>query len=178
MKKLITLIMVLCALGAKQAIAQDVAVKTNTLYWATTTLNAAAEFATSDKVTVELMGAYNPWNFKDGKKMHMWAAQPEVKYWFCEKFEGHFVGVHAHGGQFFGGFHSKRYDGYFAGAGLSYGYDWILSPHWNLEAEIGLGYAYLWYKESPRIDCRKCEVDKHKHYIGPTRVAITFSYIF
>lgn len=158
--------------------AQDVAVKTNGLYWLATTPNLSAEFATSRKFSLELLGAYNPWTFKNDKKMRFWLIQPEMKYWICEKFEGHFVGMHLHGAQFFGGFGAKRYDGYLAGFGFSYGYDWILSPHWNLEAEIGLGYAYLWYDESDRIPCLKCKERKHKNYVGPTKAALSIVYIF
>lgn len=158
--------------------AQDVALKTNALYWMATTPNLGVEFATSRKFTIELAGAYNPWTFKDDKKMRFWLVQPEMKYWFCEKFEGHFVGLHLHGAQFFGGFCQKRYDGYLAGFGLSYGYDWILSPHWNLEAEIGLGYAHLWYDESPRIPCVKCKTPQQKDYLGPTKAALSIIYIF
>lgn len=110
--------------------------------------------------------------------MRFWLVQPEVKYWLCEKFEGHFLGVHLHGAQFFGGFDEKRYDGYLAGGGISYGYDWILSPHWNLELELGVGYARLWYKESPRIPCVKCYENERKNYFGPTRAAVSFVYIF
>ncbi len=167
----------LFALTAK-ATAQDVGLKTNALYWLTTTPNLSVEVALNNQWTLDLSGAYNPWTFKDDKKMRFWLAQPEARYWLCEKFEGHFVGLHAHGGQFYGGFHSKRYDGYLAGGGLTYGYDWILSPHWNLEAAIGIGYAYLWYKESPRIHCIKCEVDKDKHYFGVTKAAVSLIYIF
>ena len=81
--------------------AQDYAVKTNALYWMTTSPNAAFEFAVNNKVTVNLMGAYNPWTFSDDRKMRFWLAQPEVRYWLCEKFEGHYFGVHLHGAQFF-----------------------------------------------------------------------------
>lgn len=158
--------------------AQRMAVKTNALYWLATTPNVGMEFALNRKWTVELAGAYNPWTFKDDKKMRFWLVQPEARYWFCEKFEGHFIGIHAHGAQFFGGFDEKRYDGYLAGGGLAYGYQWILSPRWNLEAAIGLGYARLWYKESPRIPCMKCYEDKHKNYVGPTKAAISLVYMF
>lgn len=158
--------------------AQDVAVKTNGLYWLTTTPNIGAEFALSRKVTLEVAGAYNPWTFSDDKKMRFWLAQPELKYWLCEKFEGHFLGVHLHGAQYFGGFSDKRYDGYLAGGGITYGYDWILSPHWNLEAAIGIGYAHLWYKESDRIPCIKEYTKEHKNYFGPTKLALSIVYIF
>lgn len=110
--------------------------------------------------------------------MRLWLVQPELKYWFCEKFEGHFVGLHLHGAQYFGGFKDKRYDGYLAGGGFTYGYDWILSPRWNLETAIGLGYARLWYKESDRILCLKCYENKHKNYFGPTKVALSLIYNF
>lgn len=168
---------VLSAITLKTS-AQDVALKTNALYWLGTTPNLGIELALNDRWTLDLSAAYNPWTFKDDKKMRFWLAQPEARYWLCEKFEGHFVGLHAHAAQFYGGFHSKRYDGYLAGGGLTYGYDWILSPHWNIEAAIGIGYAHLWYKESPRIHCIKCETDKHKNYFGVTKAAVSLIYIF
>mgnify|MGYP000024328284 FL=1 len=172
------LLFFLLALGlAQTAKSQDVALKTNTLMWATTTPNLGLEVALSPKYTLELSGAYNPWTFKDDKKMRFWLVQPELKYWLCEKFEGHFIGVHLHGAQYFGGFKKKRYDGYLAGGGFTYGYDWILSSHWNLEAAIGIGYARLWYEESPRVHCEKCGEDKHKNYFGPTKAGVSLIYI-
>jgi len=170
--------LLLAIAAVPQVRAQNVAVKTNGLYWLATTPNLGVEAALSRKVTLELSAAYNPWTFKDDKKMRFRLAQPEVKYWMCEKFEGHFVGVHLHGAQYFGGFDDKRYDGYLAGGGFTYGYDWILSSHWNLEAAIGIGYARLWYKESPRIPCEKCYENKRKDYFGPTKAAISLTYIF
>lgn len=158
--------------------AQDVAIKTNGLYWLTTTPNVGVEFAFSKKTSLDVSAAYNPWTFKDDKKMRFWLLQPEFRYWFCETFEGHFIGTHLHGAQYFGGFGDKRYDGYLAGGGVTYGYNWILSPHWNLEAAIGVGYARLWYKESDRIPCLKCYEKKHKNYVGPTKIALSLIYMF
>lgn len=123
---------------ANVAMAQDIAIKTNGLYWLATTPNIGLEVATSDKISIELAGAYNPWTFKNDKKLRFWLAQPEAKYWFCEKFEGHFIGLHAHGGQFYSTLAGKRRDGYLAGGGISYGYDWILSPHFNIEPKSAL----------------------------------------
>ena len=157
---------------------QGVAIKTNALYWLATTPNIGAEFAFNEKFTGDISVAYNPWTFNDDKKMRFWLVQPEARYWFCESFEGHFVGLHLHAAQYYGGFSQKRYDGYLAGFGLSYGYDWILSPRWNLEASIGVGYAYLWYKQSPRIPCEKCFQNKHRNYVGTTRAAISLVYLF
>lgn len=160
--------------------AQKVAYKSNLLYLGTTTLNAEWEIGLSPKTTMSVLGAYNPWTFRDDKMMHLWAVQPEYKYWFCERFEGHFVGVHAHGAQFFGDFwglnKDHRYDGYLVGAGASWGYDWILSPHWNLELELGFGVNRVWYKESDRLPCVKCTEKKTKTFFSPTKVALSLVY--
>ena len=96
MKKLLLLIIGIVGLSVSTS-AQNVAVKTNALYWLTTTPNLGVEVALGNKVTLDVSGAYNPWTFKDDKKMRFWLVQPEVRYWFCEKFEGHYIGVHAHG---------------------------------------------------------------------------------
>lgn len=166
------------ALFVVKTSAQNTAVKINGLYGLATTLNAGVEMALNDQMTVELAVAYNPWTFSDDKKMRFWLVQPEAKYWFCEKYEGHFAGFHLHGAQYFGGFGKKRYDGYLAGGGFTYGYDWILSPHWNLEAALGIGYAHLWYKESEHIPCLKCYERKRKNYFGPTKAAVSIVYLF
>lgn len=158
--------------------AQQVGIKTNGLFWLTTTPNIGMELSFSSRTTIELQAAYNPWTFRDDKKMRFWLAQPEVRYWFCEKFEGHFLGIHLHGAQYFGGFKDERYDGYLAGGGITYGYDWILSAHWNIEALIGIGYARLWYDKSPRIYCEKCKIPVRQNYFGPTRLALSLIYLF
>lgn len=157
--------------------AQKVGLKTNFLYWGTTTMNAETEFSLGRKTTLSLMGAWNPWTFSNDRMMHSWVAQPELRLWFCERFEGHFIGIHAHGAQFFGGFHDKRYDGYLVGAGIGWGYDWILSQHWNLEMEIGFGINRTWYKESDRLPCQKCAEDKQKTFVSPTKVALSLVYV-
>ena len=61
MKKLILgVFLALCwCLGSVKA--QDVAVKTNLLYWATTTPNLSAELGLGKRTSLELTGGYNPW---------------------------------------------------------------------------------------------------------------------
>ena len=158
--------------------AQNIAVKTNALYWATLSPNVGLEIKLDRQFTTDLQAVYNPWEFKNGKTMKFWLAQPELRYWFCEAFEGHFVGVHLHGAQFYAVSKDKVYDGYLAGGGFTYGYNWILSPHWNLEALIGVGYARLWYKEYPDMPCMKCYENKKRNYVGPTKIALSVSYLF
>ena len=50
----------------------------------------------SKKWTLDLSGNYNGWKFGDDMRWKHWMVQPEARYWLCEKFNGHFLGVHAH----------------------------------------------------------------------------------
>lgn len=172
---------------------QDAALKTNVLYDATCTVNAGFEVGLAPRWSLDLSGNYNGWTVKGHKWKH-WLAQPEARYWFCDRFAGHFLGFHALGGQYnLGGFDGKinffgtdtrklkdfRYQGWFVGAGAAYGYAWILGRQWNLEAEIGIGYAYTRYDRFRCVGCgKKVGTDKPHHYVGPTKAAINLVYVF
>ena len=194
MKKKMIITMLACLGVAYSVMAQKVAVKTNLLYDATTTINLGAEFGLAPKWTLDVSGNYNPWTFSNNKKWKHWLVQPEARYWFCNKMMGHFVGIHALGGQYnigninadfkflgtdFSELKDHRYEGWMVGAGVAYGYAWALSKHWNLEAEIGLGYVYSRYD---KYKCEKCgekvESDKDHHYVGPTKAAVNLVYVF
>ena len=107
--------------------AQEMALKSNILYDATTTINLGYEVALNNKTTLDIWVNYNPWTLgkkwvglyefkyynpevpgaitspsaseRDVKLKHL-AIQPELRWWTCEKFNGHFFGVHLHGGMF------------------------------------------------------------------------------
>lgn len=176
------------------AMAQKVAVKTNLLYDATSTINLGTEFGLSPKWTLDVSANYNPWTYSNNKKWKHWLVQPEARYWFCNKMMGHFIGFHTIAGsynignvnavfKFLGTDFSKlkdyRYEGWFVGAGVAYGYSWVLSKHWNLEAELGVGYTY---SKSDKFECASCgeklEDDKTHHYVGPTKAALNLVYVF
>lgn len=168
--------------------AQQVGLKTNLLYDAAATVNLGAEIGLSPKWTLDLSGNYNGWSFKDNKKWKHWMAQPEARYWLCEAFNGHFLGAHVLGGQYnvggidlpFGiyeGLKTHRYEGWYVGAGLVYGYQWLLGRRWSLEAAIGLGYVRAHYD---RYDCPHCGEWKgsgKKDYLGVTKAAVSLIYI-
>ena len=127
------------------------AIKTNALYWATSTPNLGFEIGLAKKITLDVSGNYNPWKFGDDRQIKHWLVQPELRYWLCERFNGSFFGLHGHYGEMnvsnlniFGMGHD-RYDGSLYGAGISYGYQWIISKRWSMEATIGVGYARLKY---------------------------------
>lgn len=187
-RTLLLLAMLLCVGG--MAFGQKAAVKTNALYWGTTTPNLALEFGIGPRTSIEVAGGYNDWTLGksdwingENKRLSHWLVQPELRHWFCERFAGTFIGVHAHGGEFnvqgigpFKILKNNRHEGWFIGAGVSIGHQWLFGKRWGVEAELGVGYAYIDYE---RYGCVKCDpIDKkgHYHYVGPTRTAISLVY--
>lgn len=148
------------------ASAQYVAVKNNLLYDVTATPNLGLELRMSPKWTAGVNFGFNPFSFSNDRKWKHLLVAPEARYWFCDVFAGHFLGFnafyshynvgHAHFPFPFGLYPSvrqlrKQGDAY--AAGLFYGYSWILSPRWSLEAEAGVDVGYTHYKE---YECAHC----------------------
>jgi len=168
--------------------AQKVAIKNNLLYDATVTPNLALEIAMSRKMTLEMAAGLNFFDFSDNKKIKHFLVQPELRWWTCDVFNGHFFGLHGHVAQFnVGGwdiplgrldtFRDNRYQGYLYGGGLSYGYQWLLRPRWNLEASIGGGYARIHYEKYPCTTCGTKLDEGHTNYLGVTKAAVSLIYI-
>lgn len=187
------LLFMLLALLANQGRAQNAAIKTNILSGASTSLNIGMEFALSQKWSLETTYQVNPWTFSDNKKWKHWMVTPELRHWLCSKFNGHFFGLHLLGGRYnignididfkmlgtdFSQLKDHRFEGWFMGAGLGYGYSWILSKHWNLEAEIGFGYIFTEYDKFECDRCGKKLGASDHNYIGPTKAAFNLIYVF
>lgn len=147
-----------------------IGVKTNLLSDGLTNLNIGGEVALASRWTFNVQGQLNPWEFSNGARWKHASIQPEFRYWFCDRFAGHFLGIYTHGGIYnignfgniatipaglnflgtdFSRLTDSRFQGWFAGGGIGYGYAWILGLHWNLEAEIGVGYSYTQQSKLP-----------------------------
>lgn len=166
---------------------QTMAIKNNLIYDATLTPNLSLEFGMGKKFTLDITAGYNPFEFKDHKRFKHFLAQPEFRYWTCERFNGLFFGLHAHAGVYsvaglelpFGYFSSlkdHRYEGWLAGGGLSIGYQWMLGKRWNLEASLGAGYAYIHYDEYYCAECSPLLRQGPYHYWGITRANISLAF--
>lgn len=177
MKRLLFIVAILAIATMSQVRAQSVGLKTNVLYWGTTTINFGVEPALSPHSTIDIEGMWNPWQFDNNKKMKFWAVQPEYRYWLCEKFNGHFFGAHVHYAQFNYGMNVNRYDGWLVGAGVSYGYDWIINRSWRFEATVGVGYAYIDYDKYKQPKCGEYLGHYTHNYFGPTKVGLSFIYL-
>lgn len=194
MRKTQLFLIILTSLLCLNAKGQELAVKTNLLGDAMLSPNAAVELAVAPKWTVDLSGQFNFWKLSHDRQWRHWAVQPEARYWLCDRFSGHFVGGHLLGGQYniggldlpfsflgtdFGKLKDTRFQGWYAGAGLSYGYAWPISERWNLEAEIGLGWTYTRYDQYRCKGCGKKVKENVPHnYIGPTKIAVNLEYVF
>ena len=170
--------------------AQDVVIKTNLLYGGIMQApNVGVEWGLSSQLTLDLWGAYNPFPLgKNGHgasnhKMKHWLVQPELRYWLCESFNGHFFGLHTFYGQYnidgirYLGLSDYRRQGNVIGAGISYGYQWLLSTRWRLEATLGIGYARFNNDVYPCKECGKRIRKENRNYLGPTRAAVSVIYV-
>lgn len=175
--------------------AQGVAIKTNLLYDAAATINLGVEVPVAPKWSVDLSGNLNAWKLGHERRWKHWLIQPEARYWFCQPYTGHFLAAHLLGGQYnVGGFDlgkfnflgtnlsnlkDHRYQGWFVGAGVAYGYSWILGRHWNLEAELGIGWMYTRFDTYPCAKCgTKVSSNRPHNYVGPTKAAVNLVYVF
>jgi hypothetical protein len=186
MKKFILLVL---AVGSALSVsAQRLALKNNLIYDAALTPNLSLEIGLAPKSTLDIGGNYNPFTFKNNKKLKHWLVQPEMRFWSCERFNGFFWGIHALGGEFnvggvklpfniFPQVKDHRYEGYYYGAGASIGNQWILGPRWNLEASIGVGYIRYHYD---RYECARCGAWLNKNdrnYFGVTKATLSLVYL-
>lgn len=186
-KILSAIVLTLCCVWG--ASAQRFALKTNALYWAATTPNIGAEMAVSKHSTISLSANYNPWTIGETKKIQHWFIQPEYRYWLTEKFTRAYFGAHLIGGQYeVGGFSlpggifenlkKNYYKGSFVGLGVSFGYHFYISPHWNLETAVGVGVARTSYHAEP-IGSRGGKYRDCVRYLPiPTQLSVSFVYLF
>ena len=179
--------------------AQRFAVKTNALYLATATPNVGLEVALGERWTFEAEGGYNPWTFDKEKNMKAkhWLVSPEFRYWFCNSFQGHFIGINGNytqfnvsgidipevffpvesEGAFLDQLQYSRCQGWAAGAGLVYGYAFPIARRWNMEFKAGLGWWYTVYDQFESRTCGLFQERVSRHAFGLTDLGISFIYM-
>jgi hypothetical protein len=160
------------------------------------TPNLGVEVALWPRWTLDVDGAWNPFKFRENKSTRFWAVQPEVRYWLCDKFNGHFFGLHGQYADYQNfGMRKYVYDGHFAGLGLSYGYALPLCYRWKLEFNLGLGWNHIysknvWLRESSlgvpwrnygpqwgNVEFVEERMRKSHDYFGITRAGVSAIFI-
>lgn len=178
-----TILMLLFVCSVVNLYGQRIAIKNNILYDAVAAPNIGVELSLNDKITLDISSNYNPISYGEKSKWKHWLIQPEARYWFCETFGGSFVGLHAFAGEFnLAGLKAldlqdTRVQGSAFGAGVSYGYHFILSPRWGVEANIGVGYARYSYDKYVCEHCGLKTGNYTKNYYGPTKAGLSLIYM-
>ena len=190
---IITLVLTLFCFSNSASAQGVVGVKTNLLYGGLAFApNLGVEVGLGKHTTLDISAGYNWWNV-DGSatsnnKLARFMIQPEFRYFLCDRFKGHFFGVHSLYSMYniaghempmlFGkGSKDYRFQGDAYGAGISYGYQLMLGTRWNLEFQVGIGYARLSYDKYEWKKCGEIQTSSHKNYFGPTKLGISLIYI-
>ncbi|MDR0331994.1 MAG: DUF3575 domain-containing protein [Dysgonamonadaceae bacterium] len=164
------------------------ALKTNLLYGATTTLNLGVEFLLNRYLTLDISGGWNPFTYSNNRKFKHWSIQPTLRYWIQEPFNGHFIGTSLMYSNFNTGginmpgsilpaLENHRFRGDAYSVSFQYGHQWLLSPRWAIETTLNMGYMFLDYRKYECGWCGQRIGSETKHYFGPTNAAVSLIYI-
>ena len=112
----------------------------------------------------------------------------EVRYWFAPRcrrshpvLSGAFVGIYGAGGKYDLCWKSEGNQGEFTSLGLSLGYSWPISRHWNLELSAAGGYVggpkvhYQNEFDDARLIYRSH--NDHWYYAGPTKLKLSIVWL-
>lgn len=175
-----TLLLLAMLCLSSTASAQFYAVRVNALSLLTGTLNVGADAAITDNWSLDLSASYNPISSENLSLRHN-SVELGAKHWFFENYVGHFVGQQLKYVRYDVGDKSKRTEGSAIGAGVSYGYAWILSTRWNLALEAGLALLYCQdTSRDPTVGDWDVEYIHHNRRLMcvPSRLGVTLNYLF
>lgn len=178
MKKYILIIIAIVSCGLANA--QFSAVRTNALSWATGTINVGVDIRLHNNVSLDLYAYCNP-IYAPAIRSQIVGFQPAIRYWLYETQVGPFFGIHGTFAGYDVGNKEFHYRGYFAGVGVSYGYNWILSKRWSMGVELGIGAVYM--NDVKRdYSTHYTEDEMIYHYkrwtAAPTKAEVSFIYLF
>lgn len=177
-KSLLLGVIILCF--GHSALAQRVAISTDVIDWATASINAGVELRVSSRITVGFDIVCNPFPkmpFFSDLRLTNTRIEPNINYWFNRPMAKHSVGAKMIMGNFRVDYNHYCYDGDLIGATVFYGYTLVLSKHWNLgfNAGIGIGrFRGFKYKEGRNRALRP----NYSKTLPLPEADVKFSYIF
>ena len=170
---------IIATLYSPKAQAQRIALKTNALEYFILSPNLTLEARLSRVLSVQVGFAANPIPKPiSGIRLTNYRVEPELRYWFNRPMARHFVALSATAGVCSLQFNERYFHGDAVAAGISYGYALVLSKHWNMEAEIGIGLAHIkGYNYTGKENLP--EAPNYSRFMPvPIRCGLSFSYIF
>lgn len=165
--------------AAPDAAAQRLALKTNALEYLILSPNLTFEARMSRKLSLQLGVAVNPVTRPiSGYKMSNFRVEPELRYWFNRPMARHFIALSTTAGSCSLQLKERYIMCDVVAAGVSYGYSVVLSRHWNMELEIGVGLASLHGYDYRGENNKPDQTNLRKTMPVPVRCGLTFGYIF
>ena len=168
--------------------AQKFAVSTNALTWANFgTINAEGSFIVSRHITLHAGGTANPWEITTPTKYtirnRQYGGYVGARYWPWHVYSEWWVGAKLQYKNFeqMGLMTTNLIKGDAAGAGVSAGYTFMLSRHFNIDLGLGVwGGSMFRYKEYLGTVANENEIAKQgpRGFFFLDNMIISFAYIF
>ena len=168
--------LLLLIFSSQTVFGQKFTFSTNVLSWATLSPNIGVEAILSSHVSLDLNLTVHPFDYKSDP-MQFVVVQPEVRYWLGRPQARHFFGLNAFYVDKNFTLNDDRYKGHGFGAGVSYGYSWVLSDHWNIEASLGVGIMRVRQFNFGKEESQPAEINYEKWLPVPSKCAVSFVYI-
>lgn len=182
MSKRILLMAAFCCFFSVKGFSQFYSARTNVVGLATGNLNAEFGMTLNKKISLHFPIQYNPFIYSKSKNMKFQnlTTMPGARWWFHESFRDQFIGLSLIGTRYHIGniFDDYRYDGYGAGAGISFGWTYPMAPRWNFEWEVGVAALWASYEKSVCKSCGYTYGNESKWYIMPHKIAVNLIYLF
>jgi len=163
-------------LHSQNSTQQQFSIHTNLLYWLAGVPNAGFEYQPNENIGLFLNGGWSHWTDETASKQHrIWYISPEVRYYLGNAKRWH-IGLEGHAGQFNFKFNDTGHQADFLGGGLTGGYKLQLSRVFDLDFNLGFGYAqlkdYEKYTQTNSVYVRT-QPTETKDYWGLTKAGVS-----
>ena len=186
MNRLVLLCMACLTIWSLPATAQKVSVSTNLIdYMCLGTFNTEASYSVGQHWTLTASVRYNPFTYYSGDKDRQFQYRQQayaagVRFWPWHSFSGWWAASRVRYQEYsFGGIISRvTEEGDKIGVGISAGYTYMLSRHFNLEFGLGVWSGMSWFR---RYSCPVCGVtvqNGRKWFLLPDDLMISIAYVF
>ncbi len=172
------MIVMLFFCSGEQLFAQKIGLRTSVAPWAVLAPNLGVDLTLNSNFSFNIQATYRP-NWKEDEYKEFCIIQPELRYWLNGRPQArHFVGFSA----FYLDneiLHKERYyKGSGVAAGFTYGYSYVLSKHWNIEASLGVGALYSRQSNTAERIETTPKINDCCWRVVPMKCAVAFVYFF
>lgn len=169
---------------ARPAEAQQVSVGTNLIQIVNFgTVNLEAHVGLSQHISLGVGGRYNRWDYHRLEEDHLLnrkrTAWLGVRYWPWNVYSGWYFGAKAQYQEYNRNLlMDYKSQGDEFGAGLQFGYAWMLNEHWNFELGAGLWGGIDIYANYTKAEMGRFIDSGRKYFILPDDLHVGIYYIF